>query len=1040
MPDTDGRSRQHFWIERWHDISSTLDAALEMPTAERDAYVARHCGGDVELRHEVERFLEACDTAARTHTVIDDESPTYLEPLIAEVDAAAAEARGALPTIVSEALAGKYHVERELGRGGMATVFLARDPQSGTRVAIKVMHLALARQLGAERFLEEIAITRSLRHEHIIPVLGADAVEGLLYYVMPYIEGQTLKDRLARESQLTVEDSITIARDVAHALDEAHAHGIVHRDIKPQNILLGPSGAVVADFGVARAIEAASSREFTGTNVVVGTPAYMSPEQAAGERQLDARSDVYALACVVYEMLTGEPPYIASTARGLAAKHIHAPIPEARLLRPGLTVMTADVLRRALAKQPADRFRSAGDFVEALAAAQNAGTQRDGTPISRRSRQRRVLSRLALGTIAVFALIATGVFTLRSARAARGPVVPLRTLVSETADAMQDTAVSPIVADLFRSGLALSPTLSILPAAEIREVLQSMIRSATTRIDETVGREVAARRGLTAFVASGVVRVGDRYVVSARLIDTKTGSTITAVQDQARDRDAIIPVVDRLSRQLRKATGESLRRSGREVPLVLATTASFAAFQKYSEARTAFEYEVAIAKGMKLMDQAIALDSTFSSAYRRRGIWRANDRDSIGAQQDLERAVFYKDRLSDPERHFTLATYYLIGPRPDRDKAIAEYEALIASYPTSSMAMNNLAFTVADDRAFARAESLEVRAAEIGPYVVNIANGLFRFRVSLGKMREAERTIAQFDSAFPSHFNTKWMRWDFAHVRGRYDSVAASMAAEVERDHRLLQDRPVMKIWLGHVADLHGKLAEARRWRAEWHLLRGTRDRGGRLDLGVDVLLQRAWILGDLRTLAHDVDSLVASVQLDSVPDIQRPYERLVQLYALAGDVPKAKTMLARYERSPVLTVNPWFQANRNRMRAHIALAEHRSDDAIRDYQNSDSGRCVVCVLPHLARAYELGGNADSAIAVLSRYVESTFWDRRPTDAVHLPRTFERLGQLYEQKGDSAEATRYYGRFIDVWKKADPELQPRVLRARQRVAALKRVS
>jgi len=213
------------------------------------------------------------------------------------------------------ALDGRYVIQRELGRGGMATVYLAHDPRHGRQVAIKVMHPELAAAVGAERFLREIALTAQLTHPHILPVYDSGTTDGVLFYVMPYVEGETLRHRLDREKQLPIPDALRIACEVADALSSAHDHGIVHRDIKPENILLEEGHAVVADFGIARAVTQAGGEKLTETGLAIGTPAYMSLEQATGE-DVDARSDIYSLACVLYEMLAGDPPFTGATGSG----------------------------------------------------------------------------------------------------------------------------------------------------------------------------------------------------------------------------------------------------------------------------------------------------------------------------------------------------------------------------------------------------------------------------------------------------------------------------------------------------------------------------------------------------------------------------------------------------------------------------------------------------------------------------------------------------------------------------------------------------
>src|SRR5437867_1641332 len=222
------------------------------------------------------------------------------------------------------ALADRYTIERELGRGGMATVYLAQDLKHHRKVAIKVLKPELAAALGPERFLQEIEIAAGLTHPHILPLHDSGEATGLLYYVMPYVEGETLRNRLDRAGQLPVAEAVQIVREVADALSHAHSHDVVHRDIKPENILLEAGHAVVSDFGIARAIRAAAGASLTATGLAVGTPAYMSPEQAAGDSVLDGRSDVYALGCVLYEMLAGEPPFAVRAAERIASENTDA--------------------------------------------------------------------------------------------------------------------------------------------------------------------------------------------------------------------------------------------------------------------------------------------------------------------------------------------------------------------------------------------------------------------------------------------------------------------------------------------------------------------------------------------------------------------------------------------------------------------------------------------------------------------------------------------------------------------------------------------
>ncbi len=267
---------------------------------------------------------------------------------------------------LAAALADRYAIDRVLGRGGMATVYVAEDRRHSRQVAIKVLRSDVAAAIGAERFLREITIAARLTHPHVLPLIDSGQAAGSLYYVMPYVRGETLRQRLVREPRLPLKDALAIARELGAGLDYAHREGFVHRDVKPENVLLADGHAVIADFGIARAICQAGGEHVTEVGLAIGTPEYMSPEQAAGDRELDGRCDVYAFACVIYEMLAGAPPFSGESARAIIGKHLSEPPTPLRARRPDAPAAVEQALARALAKDPADRFASVADLVAAL--------------------------------------------------------------------------------------------------------------------------------------------------------------------------------------------------------------------------------------------------------------------------------------------------------------------------------------------------------------------------------------------------------------------------------------------------------------------------------------------------------------------------------------------------------------------------------------------------------------------------------------------------------------------------------------------------
>jgi serine/threonine protein kinase/Flp pilus assembly protein TadD len=270
------------------------------------------------------------------------------------------------------ALADRYRLEREIGRGGMATVYLAQDRKHRRPVAVKILHPHLAANLGPERFHREVEIAARLSHPHILPLHDSGEAEGFVYYVMPYVQGESLRGRLMREGKLPLDEALRITREVAGALGYAHAQGVVHRDIKPENVMLHEGEATVTDFGIAKAISASAGEHLTETGTSLGTAAYMSPEQASAEHEIDGRSDIYSLACMLFEMLAGEPPYTGPSAQAIIVRRFTEPVPSIRAKSPSVPEAVDRAISRALARDPADRFGSAAQFVQALGSGGNA--------------------------------------------------------------------------------------------------------------------------------------------------------------------------------------------------------------------------------------------------------------------------------------------------------------------------------------------------------------------------------------------------------------------------------------------------------------------------------------------------------------------------------------------------------------------------------------------------------------------------------------------------------------------------------------------
>jgi serine/threonine-protein kinase len=611
------------------------------------------------------------------------------------------------------ALADRYVLEKELGRGGMAIVYLARDIRHKRLVALKVLHPDLGAAVGTERFLREVETAAGLQHPHILPVFDSGEAGGLLWYAMPYVEGESLRERLKREVQLPVEDAVRLSREVAEALDYAHRHGVVHRDVKPDNILLAEGHALVADFGIAKAVSSSGGETLTQTGTAVGTPAYMSPEQASPGTPLDGRSDIYSLGAVLYEMLAGEPPFTGPTAQAIVAKLLSGEVPRLRRLRPTVSEPLEQVTLRALAPVPADRWASAREFAGALSTPPVLSSADHGTadlagpgPIAptrrpvTRGRPTPLALALVLGLL-VMATVATLLWQ-RSRWSRTDPVADrnlLAVLPFENLGRPDDQYFADGITDEVRGKIAVLPGLRVIASASAGQY------KGTTKPPEQIARELGVRYLLVGRVSweKGPGQP-DRVRVSPELVEIPTGDAATTKWQQPFDAQLtdVFQVQADIARRVAQALDLTLSDSVQQ-QLGERPTEDLAAYHAYLKGEEISHGPggndlPTLRRAAAYYTQATALDSTFALAWAQ--LARVHTRLQGGGsgvsqpaqvetvRREAERAVALAPHR--PDGHLALAEYHTILTR-DFARALDEYGQAQRAAPTNADVLSGAA-------------------------------------------------------------------------------------------------------------------------------------------------------------------------------------------------------------------------------------------------------------------------------------------------------------------------------------------------------------
>ena len=1056
---------------------------------------------------------------------------------------------------LQETLSGSYTLERELGGGGMSRVFVAEEHRLGRRVVVKLLSPELSAAVSASRFEREIRVAASLQQANIVPVLAAGDLEGLPYYTMPYVEGESLRARLGR-GPMSIGEAVSILRDVARALAYAHEHGVVHRDIKPDNVLLSGHTAVVTDFGIAKAIAAASDlpsgATLTQLGTAIGTPAYMAPEQAAGDPATDHRADIYAFGCVAYELLAGHSPFPGLPPHKLLVAHMsEAPKPVASL-RPDCPPALASLIMQCLAKEPGARPQSATEVLRLLDSVASPSAPQAAMPailIGGRTMLVRalgvyaaafvgvaVLARAAIiaiglpdwvfpGALAVMALglpvilftayaqfvshraaIATPTYTpggtpslagvqgtmatlaikasphVSWKRATRGGIVAVsvfallvagwmilralgigpagsllasgklsandKVFVSAFDAPAADSSLGATIAEAVRTNLSQSSAVHVLPTSAVVAALEQMKRPDTARVDLAIAREIAQRAGAKAVIAGSVVPAGSGYIVTARLVAAESGDELASYHESAKDAGDLIPSVDRLTKSLRGKIGESLKSVHDAPPLEQVSTGSLGALRSYAAGLHANDVIGDYQGAIDYFHDAIRQDSNFAMAYVQLAfsLQTLGGRARIAQANDaLATALRLRDRLPERERYNVVGAYYYTTGN-DRTKAIPALRRAVELDSTNIDAANTLANALSTSRNYEEAEKYFRLALAGEPNNGTLLTNLASLYTLTGRHAEFDSMatlVANRAASFPAggvQADELWNRRDYDGMERLARAHADSAQA---RDALDAQDGMV------GVAIARGRLREGERRYVQVNDAK-ARARGDTVSPDL-IAYQQAMLDGHLRGDApRGIAELDAALRATPVASVPVDHDQSIWLalgYARLGAAAKAREVLSQHD----ARLDPLSRRQENvfeeRILGDIALGEGKVDSALAHYRRGDNepdglptGSCTACTPLMIGLAFDRGGRADSARAYLTKYVEMNSNGRFYLDRFYLAPSLYRLGELYESAGDTKHATEYYGRFVDLWKNADPDLQPRVIEARKRIERMNRAT
>ena len=911
---------------------------------------------------------------------------------------------------IAKGLEDRYAIKGELGSGGMAIVFQAFDRKHERNVAVKVLRPEIGVALGTDRFLQEIKTTAQLSHPNILSLIDSGEADGLLYYVMPYVEGETLRERMQREKQLSYEDAQEIVLEVGDALSYAHSRGVLHRDIKPENIMLESGHAIIADFGIARAISDAGMSRMTQDGMVVGTPAYMSPEQAAGDPSLDGRSDVYSLAAVFYEMLVGSAPYEAPTPQAVMARQLSEEVPRISEERETVPPVVDLAVTKALQKHPADRYSTVHQFIEALK--QTELSRAETAQLRKLKRGPRSNSRWIAATVVVASVVgAAALYSASGVDFDERDWILIADFENLTGDSIFDESLNTALT----VGLQQSQHVNVFPDTRVAETLQRMGRQDVDEIDQAIGIEVALRENLRVLVVPSIGRVESVYSLTTRIVDPGTGEDLKSRSVRAAGRAAVLPVLDKLAKKLRRDLGESmLSVARRDVELAAATTPSLEALRAWSEGRLHFgrrRYEEAAT----LFRRALELDSSFALAHQSLGAVFYYQGNRVAGEPHFESALTLSDRVTERERLWISAEIH--NWREESDAAIDAYNIFLGRYPDDLDGWFRVgyAYLRTDMREEAEAAFRHVIALDslnAGGHI-NLATVLGR----QGRYAEASENYVKAFEILPAWRVSGNLNHEFGF---NYAKMGATDSAEAVFELMLAESDQQQA--QGH-RSLGMLYLSSGRYREGIEHLRQSTILYRTIGAALSELRSRLYLAEAYRAIGAEAEfrthmaRVLDLAQQASISPIWLAYSG--KALVRSGMVAETRQLLETAE-SRMSSDNPNDRAAVALLRGEIASADGLHIEANEQFEMAYALRSDNYYLESLAHGYFVNGELDAAESRFKTVTEHMDLGWEGQDPWILSHYY--LGRISEDKGDTEAAARYYSQFMDIWNDGDDDL------------------